>query len=153
MERPVGDNPEVAAIERAMVALRRSQRRRTLQRLRGGDVPRGASFDVLDVIEAEAPVDVRGVAAALSVDQPRASKLVAQAVADGLARREADQADGRRTLLFLTADGQAMVDEAHRFRQSVVERVTGGWAPDERAQFARLFARFADGFTGLKPGP
>ncbi|MGO4418609.1 MarR family transcriptional regulator, partial [Streptomyces sp. MCAF7] len=84
----MADNREpVDDIERAMVAIRRSQNRRSLARLAGeggadgGDSPRGAAakgaaFDVLDAIEAAeqsgAPATVSGVAAALAVDQPRA---------------------------------------------------------------------------------
>ncbi|MFD4429251.1 MarR family transcriptional regulator, partial [Nocardia sp. NPDC058497] len=45
--------------------------------------------------EAAEPT-VSTVAAALAVDQPRASKLVAAAVTAGYLRRVADQSDGRR---------------------------------------------------------
>jgi hypothetical protein len=79
------------AVERAMVALRRSQSRRTLARLAArrhgsrADGPAaaagGAACDVLDVIEAgeEAgrAATVTSVAAVLNIDQPRASKLAA----------------------------------------------------------------------------
>jgi hypothetical protein len=75
------------AVERAMVALRRSQSRRTLARLAArrhgsqADGPAAAAYDVLDVIEAgeEAgrAATVTSVAAVLNIDQPRASKLAA----------------------------------------------------------------------------
>jgi len=130
----------IRSLERAMVEIRRAQRRRTLMKkeLAGASFP---SFDVLDVIEAGS-VGVREVAEALSVDQPRASKLVAGAVAEGYVRREADQADGRRTLLVLTPEGQAVVDRAHRARQDAMRRATDGWTPEEREVFAGLLARF-----------
>ncbi len=80
----------VRAVERAMVAIRRSQTRRALTRLAegrddggGSGVVAGSAVDVLDAIEAEqagTPATVSGVGAALNVDQPRASKLVAAAV-------------------------------------------------------------------------
>lgn len=151
---------EVAAIERAMVALRRSAARRTLARRAarqgGGPVPEGAAFDVLDVVEAAEergePAGVREVADALRVDQPRASKLVAAAVQAGHLRREADQADGRRTLLAVTSAGRELLEAAHTFRRSVVARVTRDWPAAERAAFARLFTRFMDDF-GAANGP
>src|SRR2546429_9709182 len=81
------------AVERAMVALRRTQARRTLARLATGeragaepasglaDRVAGSTFEVLDAIEsaeqAGVPIGVSGGAAALAVDQPRASRLVA----------------------------------------------------------------------------
>lgn len=133
----------VRSLERAMVEIRRAQRRRTLMKreLAGESFP---SFDVLDVVEAGS-VGVREVAEALSVDQPRASKLVAAAVAEGYVRREADQADGRRTLLALTPAGQAVVDRAHRARQDAMRRATDGWTTEEREVFARLLTRFVAG--------
>src|SRR5262245_43779911 len=99
-----------------MVAIRRSQNRRTLARLaavRQGARPGGgretaadgtarASADVLDIIEEAEETGgratVTSVTTTLNIDQPRTNKLVAAAVAAGLVRREADQADGRRAL-------------------------------------------------------
>ncbi|KAK1178188.1 MarR family winged helix-turn-helix transcriptional regulator [Streptomyces sp. NBS 14/10] len=151
----MADNREpVDDIERAMVAIRRSQSRRSLARLARGedqDSPRGsaakgAAFDVLDAIEAAeqsgAPATVSGVAAALAVDQPRASKLVAGAVEAGLVRREADQADGRRALLVMTEAGRALTDEVRRFRRSVFAEAMAEWPEADRAEFARLLTGF-----------
>src|SRR4051794_21572430 len=97
----------VQAIERAMVALRRRQVRRALATQAGQS--HTAVFDVLDAVEAaeleQQPATVSTVAEALHVDQPRASKLVAATVTAGLVRREADQADGRRSRLVRTGAG------------------------------------------------
>ena len=149
-------------VERAMVAIRRSQNRRTLARLaaaRQGARPGGgrgtaaggtarASADVLDVIEEAEETGgratVTSVAAALSIDQPRASKLVAAAVAAGLVRREADQADGRRALLVRTPAGQHMSAEVHAFRRQVFGQAMAGWPAADRAEFARLLTRFVE---------
>ncbi|MDW6063742.1 MarR family winged helix-turn-helix transcriptional regulator [Streptomyces sp. FXJ1.4098] len=151
----MADNREpVDDIERAMVAIRRSQSRRSLARLAGGEdqdslrgaAARGAAFDVLDAIEAAeqsgTPATVSGVAAALAVDQPRASKLVAGAVEAGLVRREADQADGRRALLVMTESGRALTDEVRRFRRSVFAEAMAEWPETDRAEFARLLTDF-----------
>ncbi|WP_326622080.1 MarR family winged helix-turn-helix transcriptional regulator [Streptomyces decoyicus] len=152
---------EVAAIERAMVALRRSAARRTLarraERQAGAPVPGGAAFDVLDVVEAAEergePAGVREVADALRVDQPRASKLVAAAVQAGHLRREADQTDGRRTLLAVTPDGRELLETVHTFRRAMVARVTRDWPAADRAAFARLFTRFMDDFGAASGAP
>src|SRR5215831_8039511 len=158
VERNGDENVE--AVERAMVAIRRSQNRRTLARLvaarqgtrTGGgrgtaaDGAGGAVADVLDVIEEAEETGgratVTSLAAALSIDQPRASKLVAAAVAAGLVRREADQADGRRALLVRTPAGQQLSAEVHAFRRQVFGRAMAGWPAADRAEFARLLARF-----------
>jgi DNA-binding MarR family transcriptional regulator len=141
-----GVEREIAAVERAMVTLRRSQARRNLARLAGAVSSATAGAEVLDVIEeaeeSGEPVTVTSVATALSVDQPRASKLVAAAVSAGLVRREADQADGRRALLVRTHSGRRLSEEIHAFRQQVIEDAVAEWTAEERAEFARLFTRF-----------
>src|SRR6266542_1229598 len=120
-KRPSGERVQedehVKAVERAMVAIRRSQTRRALTRLADGrddaddsGVVGGSAVDVLDAIEAAEqagiPATVSGVAAALNVNQTRASKHVAAAVEAGLVRREADHADGRRAPLIRTERGK-----------------------------------------------
>jgi DNA-binding MarR family transcriptional regulator len=152
----------IETVERAMVAIRRSQNRRTLARLaaarqgarpRGGpgtaaDGAAGASADVLDIIEEAEETGgratVTSVAAALNIDQPRASKLVAAAVAAGLVRREADQADGRRALLVRTPTGRRLSAQAHAFRRQVFGQAMAGWPAADRAEFARLLTRFVE---------
>ena len=139
---------DVVAVERAMVAIRRSQTRRTLARRAGAVSTSGT--EVLDVVEAAEengePATVTGVAAALNVDQPRASKLVATAVEAGLVRREADQKDGRRALLVRTPEGQRLSAEIHAFRQQAIGAAIEDWPADERAEFARLLTKFVTSF-------
>ncbi|MGW6730518.1 MarR family winged helix-turn-helix transcriptional regulator [Nocardia sp. NPDC055029] len=132
---------EVERIERAMIAIRRRQTRRTL----AADEPSGQAFDVLDVVEAATEPTVSTVAAALAVDQPRASKLVAAAVTGGYLRRVADQSDGRRSLLVLTESGRDLLDRAHDRRRGAFDRAMAGWSGTDRAAFARLLGRFVDG--------
>ena len=154
------DDAHVEAVERAMVALRRSQSRRTLARLAAtrrratvAAAAPGAGVEVLDAIEeaeeSGVPATVTSVAAALGIDQPRASKLVAAAVAAGLARREADQADGRRALLVRTPAGRRLSAEVHAFRRQVADRAMAGWSDRDRAQFARLLTRFVESLGAM----
>ena len=141
------------AIERAMVALRRSQARRTLQRRVEGDaatVAQAATFQVLDAVEAAGQagraMTVNGVADALGVDQPRASRLVARAVDAGLVRRGADPEDGRRSVLSLTTRGHRLLAGVHRARRVAVEAALAGWSPEDRQTFARLLGAFVEGW-------
>ncbi|WP_427887209.1 MarR family winged helix-turn-helix transcriptional regulator [Kribbella sp. GL6] len=134
------DNPDpVAAVEAAMITIRRRQTRRTLAPQAGTPTQ-----DVLDAIEAAAPtpLGVNAIATALGVDQPRASKLVAAAVKAGLIRREADQADGRRTNLVLTPAGQAQLDAAHTHRRTHFAAAMHDWTPTDQQTFATLLTRF-----------
>lgn len=150
------DDP-IAAIERALVAIRRSQGRRTLQRRAGGnDAPasEAALYRVLDALEAAhdagTALTVTAVAEAIGVDQPRASRLVAQAIDAGLVRRGADPGDGRRSLLTLTARGRKVLTAGHRTRRAAVEAALTGWSPEDRDAFARLLRAFVSGWE--QPG-
>lgn len=147
---------ELAAIERAVVALRRAQTRRTLARLsvrrgvrtgRHGALP-DAVFELLDAVAAAAdrgtPVTVTEAATALAVDQPRASRLAGQALDAGLLRRTADQRDGRRSLLTPTPEGRRTLARISDFRRQVIAEATAAWSPDDQALLATLLTRFVD---------
>ncbi|WP_328617176.1 MarR family winged helix-turn-helix transcriptional regulator [Amycolatopsis sp. NBC_00355] len=69
----------------------------------------------------------------MGVAQPVASRTVAACIAEGLLRRAASQADGRRTVLELTDRGEA---ERNRFatdQRAAFEDITAAWSPEERA--------------------
>lgn len=91
-------------------------------------------------------MSVTELAEAIGVDQPRASRLVQAAVGDGLVVREADPDDARRTRVRLTDAGRDAVRAAGAGRRRAIEAALDGFTDDERAQFAELFDRFADGF-------
>lgn len=138
----------LSSVETAMVAIRRSQTRRALARSGpAGDVD-PAVFDVVDAVEGLLDrATVMSVAAALDVAQPRASKLVAAAVEAGWLRREADQGDGRRSLLVRTDAGVALSERVHAARRARFAAATGGWTPAELDTFAQLLTRFVAGLT------
>jgi DNA-binding MarR family transcriptional regulator len=152
----------VAAIEQAMVAMRRSWSRRSLQRraaaagsvgAAGAGAAEAAAFPVLDAIESGGPLTVNGVADALGVDQPRSSRLVARAVEAGLVRRGADPDDGRRSVLVLTPRGARVLAEGHRARRAAVEAALAGWPDEDRETFARLLRAYVSGWERAVRGP
>ncbi|RFU42563.1 MarR family transcriptional regulator [Actinomadura logoneensis] len=145
--RPAGERDSVVAVERAMVAIRRSQTRRTLGRIAGPDGMDPTLFGVLDAVEEHGgPCAVTDIAAALGVDQPRASRLAARTEEEGLVTRRPDASDRRRTLLELTATGRDRLDRAHRARQEVFAAAMAGWPDADRAEFARLITAFVASF-------
>ena len=144
-----GRQDPIAIIERAMVTMRRDQQSRRLQKARG---PRGghgqdrslggaARFRMLDALEA-GPRTVSEVAGATGVDQPRASRLVADAAERGLVRRGVDPRDARRAVVELTPGGREFLTAAHASRRSAVETALAGFSATERVQFAGLLDRF-----------
>jgi DNA-binding MarR family transcriptional regulator len=112
----------------------------------GAPLGRGlARLRLLEVLaRANGAQSVGALADALGVDQPRASRLVQAAVETGLARREADPSDARRTLVALTDEGRAIVDRSRGARADAVSQALDGFTPAERAQLAMLLTRLAD---------
>jgi DNA-binding MarR family transcriptional regulator len=159
--QPAGSDP-VAIIERALMTMRRDQQARRLQRgghggpggrhgrhggpkhgIHGPDRSLGgaARFRLLDALESGART-VSELADATGVDQPRASRLVADAAERGLLRRGVDPQDARRAVIELTLAGRAHLTDAHRARREAVETALGAFSSKETAQFADLLARF-----------
>jgi DNA-binding MarR family transcriptional regulator len=94
---------------------------------------------------ADHPLSVTELAAAIGVDQPRASRLVQAAAEEELVVREADPDDARRTRIRLTDDGRSAVRSASSNRRRAIEAALNGFSGEEREQFATLLARFVDG--------
>ncbi|WP_433683798.1 MarR family winged helix-turn-helix transcriptional regulator [Nocardia sp. CA-119907] len=136
------------AVEAAMVRIRRRQTRGAL----GKDSPVPvAVFRVLDAVAGTGAGTVGTLAPALGVDQPRASRLVAQAVSSGHLERVADQQDGRRAVLRLTPAGRALVTAARDGRRAAMAAAMSDWTDHERTEFARLLGRFVDALDKREP--
>jgi DNA-binding MarR family transcriptional regulator len=146
----------VVEVERAMIAIRRSQARRTLSRLARERTENPLDQALMGVLDAVEECEERGesstvtaLGVALTIDQPRASRQVARAVEQGLLRREADQRDGRRAVLALTEQGRAHVEEMHSFRRAVFAEAMGGWPSDDKEAFGRLLTTFAQRYAEI----
>ncbi|MEV8320103.1 MarR family winged helix-turn-helix transcriptional regulator [Streptomyces sp. NPDC059900] len=125
------------ALDQIGPALSRLRRRAPAS---GKDLSRNLVLNV--ITDAPGEMTVGGLAAEMGVAQPVASRTVAACIEDGLLRRAASQADGRRTVLELTEHGEA---ERNRFaaeQRKAFQEITAAWSPEERIQFARLLARY-----------
>jgi DNA-binding MarR family transcriptional regulator len=161
----------VAAIEAAMLTMRRGARRGPAgmhdgppwagghrapwgdgpppmrMRAHGHDHSLGgaARFRLLEVLLRADPATRMGIseiAEAIGVDQPRASRLVNEAVERGLATRRADERDARRSVVELSAAGRSMLESAHANRRTAVTDALAGFSAEEVATFSALLARF-----------
>jgi DNA-binding MarR family transcriptional regulator len=145
----------LADIERALVRIRRRQTGRALGRAAAASAaPSGRPLDlaaaaVVDALDGPAASGeertVGFVADRLAVDPSRASRQVAAAVAAGYVRRAASPADGRRSVLEVTAEGQDLLAAARAARRDLVRRATARWSAADRRTFAALLTRFTDG--------
>ena len=104
-----------------------------------------ARMRLLEALAAAShPLSVGEIAEAVGVDQPRASRLVQQAVDLDLVRREADPDDARRTRVALTDAGARLVRGFRGERREAIDAALAAFTDDERAQLARLLTKLAD---------
>ncbi|PVE58762.1 MarR family winged helix-turn-helix transcriptional regulator [Microbacterium testaceum] len=104
-----------------------------------------ARLRMLDALTAASGVlSVSGIAEAVGVDQPRASRLVQQAVQLGLVVREPDPDDARRTRVRLTPEGEGLVSGVRGRRRDAVRSALESFSAEESREFARLLGKFAD---------
>lgn len=100
-----------------------------------------ARFRMLERL-VEGSASVSELADAIGVDQPRASRLVADAARRGLVERTPDPTDARRALVSLTTAGRDLLTTMRDTRRSAVTTALEGFTDEETATFAALLDRF-----------
>jgi DNA-binding MarR family transcriptional regulator len=88
------------------------------------------------------PARSSAVVDALGIDKGAVSRQIQHLVDLRLVDRTGDPADGRATLLSVTADGRARLDRVRGERSARFDRLLGEWTPEELASFARQLARY-----------
>lgn len=114
-------------------------------RMHGRGMHVGARIRLLEVLAAASPdarLGISEVADAIGVDQPRASRLVADAAGRGLVSREVDPRDARKSVLSITEAGRAFLEQIRSGRRSAVTDALAGFSDEEAAQLAELLTRF-----------
>jgi DNA-binding MarR family transcriptional regulator len=115
----------------------------------GGRMGGPARLRLLEALAAAShPLSVGEIADAVGVDQPRASRLVQQAVELDLVRREADPDDARRTRVALTDAGAGLVRGFRGERRQAIDAALAGFTDEERSELARLLTKLADSWPG-----
>ncbi|MFC3992307.1 MarR family winged helix-turn-helix transcriptional regulator [Actinoplanes siamensis] len=111
--------------------------------LKTGDL--GAEFSALMLLlplRSMGPMRVTDLAELKQADPSTISRQVAQLVKAGLARREADPADGRASRLAVTDAGLAACERLGTARVALLERALSDWPADRVDTFAQLFHEF-----------
>lgn len=150
-------NAELAAIEAALIRIRRRQSRRALGRAANDSRGEPINLDhvaALDAVEEglqdeRGEVSVGDVADRLGIDPSRASRIVTAAITAGYLQRIASQSDGRRTCLTITAAGQEIIEHAHRSRRALIDQLLHDWSASDRAELARLLTRLTEALVSL----
>ena len=112
---------------------------RTARRLRqeagGGLSPTLTA--ALATIDRHGPLTPSELADRERIRRPTATRLVARLEAEGLVERTADPADGRSSLLAVTAPGRDLLDQLRTRKDAYLAQRLRRLDPEERAALAR----------------
>lgn len=165
MTKQTADTPssavDIAHIAEVMARLRLLVGRRVISRTAIDAVAPSLDISHLDVLDAMRRIDgevtVGAIADAMRLDPSRGSRLVAELVAQGILKRDASQADGRRSVVVRTALGDRLMAEIHTTKRRLLSSMLDGWSEEDLAIFAVLFdrfvSRFEDVYTSEKTPP
>ena len=87
----------------------------------------------------------------MAVDPSRASRIASDLVDRGYLVRAVSQADGRRSVLELTGQADALFQSFHRLKWQRTMQVFRDWPAEDIIAFARLFARYREGMAEQYP--
>jgi DNA-binding MarR family transcriptional regulator len=97
------------------------------------------------------PLRQSALADLVHADRSTVSRHVTALVEQGLVRRDADDSDGRASVLVVTDAGRTQLDRLRAEREAYLRAVTTGWTDDELHTFTGLFDRLLDGIAATLP--
>ena len=103
----------------------------------------------LVTIGLRGPVGVLDLAELVESNHPKVSRTLAQLEDLGLVERADAPHDRRIKTTELTPAGRGVVEAVNRGRRRVLDEAFAGWTDRDRAELARLTARFADAIFKL----
>ena len=97
------------------------------------------------------PLRQSALADLVHADRSTVSRHVTSLVEQGLVRRDADEFDGRASVLVITDAGRAQLDRLRAEREAYLREVTADWTDEELHTFTSLFDRLLDGIAATLP--
>jgi DNA-binding MarR family transcriptional regulator len=120
---------------------------RLMRRLRGEHRFPLTQASVLGWLDRDGPRSIGELAAIESVRPQSMSQTICELEAEGLIERRADQRDGRRSQIALTARGRKALDADRAAREGWLGKEIGEFTPDEQEilrEAVSLLNRLAD---------
>jgi DNA-binding MarR family transcriptional regulator len=125
LETPTAED----AVLRFMLAMGRRFRTRM-----DGDLVDPSQAAILHSLSCRGAMRLGDLAESMRLDASTVSRHVQQLGDHGLVRRDPDPADGRASIIDVTADGRAALKLTFDQRRASVTEAMAGWAPDDRSR-------------------
>lgn len=106
-------------------------------------------FAILNALLEDPGEDQVTLARKVAFDPATFGSVIGRLEGRGWVRREADAADRRRKLLWVTPEGAAMAQKMKRAVAKVQQRILEPLAPADREQLVHLLDRLLDGNEGV----
>jgi len=152
------DAVTLARIDQSLIALRQVLVRPVTSELPIPTLGRSVDFTKVVACEAVANVIGRGLtpsvkvlAGALHLDHSTMSRVLADSEADGLLERAADPDDRRRTIVRLTQEGAALVQDGQSMRVWFMAQVLSEWRSSDVEALANYLGRAVETFQERFP--
>jgi DNA-binding MarR family transcriptional regulator len=146
---------DITQISEVMGRMRLMIGRRVISRTLIDSLAPSLEISHLDALRAmrriEGEVTVGAIADVMRLDPSRGSRLVAELVAQGLLRRDASQADGRRSIVVRTEAGDHLMEQLDASKRDILASMLDGWTEEDLAAFAVLFDKFVSKFEETYP--
>ena len=108
--------------------------------------PQGAAYMLLLPLHLRGAMRSQSLAELTHTDPSTISRHVSLLMNEGLIARQADQTDGRASLLVLTDKGHERVAEMRQGRDDMVAGLLADWSDNDIERMAKLLGRFNDSF-------
>ncbi|KAF1049257.1 MAG: Transcriptional regulator HosA [Delftia tsuruhatensis] len=103
-----------------------------------------SEFAVLSLISANPGASQRQIAETVMISQPNMAALMERLQVRGLLRREADPADRRLSLLYLTAEGERLHEKAAAQVEILEQEASRMLSAEDKQQLLRLLHKMVD---------
>lgn len=145
-ERPLVEGGVASVADSIFDLVRTVRRAKARLSAASGDDVESVTQLLLRTIAADGPMRASVLATSVGSDLSTVSRQVAVLARRGLLERQADQADGRASLLVVTDAGRAIIAEHEAGRQQFFEDLLSGWTGEELEQFASHLRRFTTSY-------
>ncbi|HET6817363.1 MAG TPA: MarR family transcriptional regulator [Mycobacteriales bacterium] len=108
--------------------------------------PQGAAHMLLLPLHHHGAMRSQALAELTHTDPSTISRHVSLLLGEGLIARQADQTDGRASLLVLTDKGHERVCEMRQGRDLMIAGLLSDWSDADVNRLAKLLGRFNDSF-------